>query len=150
MSRKQYIFVLLLAVGGGVAGGALVSRLLVARPAFAQATAENSQVLRAQRFEVIDEEGKRRGRFDSLPNGAVRLVFYNSDGRIRTGLLVATNGTPGLQFWDRNGKPVSVFSDGVTLLDPAGQPRGRMSVSANGNPSITFYDADGKVTWSAP
>lgn len=150
MTRKQFSVILLLAVAGGMAGGAAITRLLAARPAFAQAAAEPLQVVRAQRFEVVDEEGKRRGRFDSLPNGAVRLVFYDNEGKVRTGLLVATNGAPGLQFWDKNNKPVSVFSDSVTLLDPAGQPRARMSVSAHGDPAITLYDEEGKVAWSAP
>ena len=150
MTRKQFALILLFAVLGGALGGGVVARLRMARPAFAQAAADPLQVVRAQRFEVVDEEGKRRGRFDSLPNGAVRLVFYDNDGKVRTGLLVATNGAPGLQFWDQNNKPVSVFSDSVTLLDPDGQPRARMSVSAHGNPAITLYDEEGKVAWSAP
>ena len=150
MTRKHFALILLLALFGGVLGGAVMTRLLMVRPAFAQTAAEPLQVVRAQRFEVVDQDGKRRGRFDSLPNGAVRLVFYDNDGKVRTGLLVATNGAPGLQFWDQNNKPVSVFSDSVTLLDPDGQPRARMSVSAHGNPAITLYDEEGKVAWSAP
>jgi hypothetical protein len=150
MSRTQFALTAVLAIGGGAIGGAVMTRLCIPRMALAQAAPESVQVVRAQRFEVVDEAGKRRGRFDSLPNGAVRLVFYDNEGKIRAGLLVATNGTPALQFWDRNSKPVSVYSDGVTLLDGDGEPRARMSVSSSGNPAITLYDEEGKVSWSAP
>ena len=52
-------------------------------------------VVRAERFEVVDKQGQRRGRLDALPNGTVRLLLYDTAGKLRTGLIVAANGSTG-------------------------------------------------------
>ena len=146
MSRNDGFRVLALAVAGGFLGG-VVGRWWPPPVAFAQAAATPpAQVVRAERFEVVDKDGKRRGRFDALPNGTVRLLLYDTEGKIRTGLLVAANGAPGLQFWGPNDQVAAVYADSVTLLDPDGQPRARLAPA----PSLTLYNADGRPSWSAP
>jgi hypothetical protein len=113
----------------------------------AQGTPVPAQVVQAQRFDVVDKDGKRRGRFDALPNGTVRLLLYDSEGKLRTGLLVASNGVPGLQFWGPNDQVAAVYGESATLLDAAGQPRARLAATT---PGLTFYNPEGRSVWAAP
>ena len=145
MSRKDRFLVLALALAAGFLGGA-GGRWWTLPAVFAQDAPQPAQTVRAERFEVVDKEGKRRGRFDALPNGAVRLLLYDTNGKLRTGLIVAANGTPGLQFWGPNDQVAAVYADSVTLLDPDGQPRARLASS----PNLTLYNAEGRPVWAAP
>jgi hypothetical protein len=144
MSRRELGLVLALAATAGFVGGG-AGRWWAAPTVLAQGGAA-PELVQAQRFEVVDKEGKRRGRFDALPNGAVRLILYDGENKTRTALLVAANGTPGLQFWGPHDQVNAVYADSVTLLDSSGQPRARLAPS----PGLTLYGAEGRAIWAAP
>lgn len=58
MSRMQYALTLIIAVLSGFVGGAVSNRVLKGTSAFAENPPEQGKVLRAQRFEVVGQDGK--------------------------------------------------------------------------------------------
>jgi uncharacterized protein YneF (UPF0154 family) len=56
MNRKQYILLLVIAIIGGVIGGALSSKVLINKKAFAKDKAKR-KIIEANEFRVMDEEG---------------------------------------------------------------------------------------------
>ena len=72
MSRKQYGFMILLAIVAGLVGGMLSSQFLMGEPVFAQKTPQAQKVIEAQEFRVVDKDGKSRVR---LAGGSI--VIYD-------------------------------------------------------------------------
>ena len=64
MSKKQYVLTLVLAMIAGLAGGMVSSWLFISAPVFVQKTPQVAQVVRAERFEVVDQKGKVRAALD--------------------------------------------------------------------------------------
>ena len=94
------------------------------------AKAPVQDVVRAKRFELVDDAGKVRGEF-RLVDGEPVLTLADAAGKPRG------------EFWLINGEPA------VTLFDAAGEVSGLFSLF-NGEPYLRLYDADGKTIWSAP
>lgn len=57
MAKRQHSLTLLLAVVAGLVGGLISSRLLMEQPVFAEKKAPHEKVVRAERFELVDEDG---------------------------------------------------------------------------------------------
>jgi hypothetical protein len=107
------------AVGGAVSG------------AIAWAQGGPPKVLRAQRFELVNEKGEARAVLDlSKP--------------------VRGNVTPGLVLIDRKGKPRAGFTLGdddipaLVLFDKNGTERLQVMLRADGRPELNLADAKGK------
>src|SRR5215831_13009804 len=60
MGKKPYLLTVVLAVAAGFAGGVVASWIRPGLPVLAQQTAEQAKVIRAERFEVVDKDGKSR------------------------------------------------------------------------------------------
>jgi len=92
-----------------------------------QATAPVQEVVRAQKFELVDEAGKMRAALAMLPSGA-GLGLYDNDGKLRADLLLLSDGGPRLR-----------------LLDKEEKPRAGLMLLADGSPALVLYDKDGKA-----
>ncbi len=119
-----------MAVFAGLLGGVVSSWLFVGTPVFAQKT-EVAGVIRAERFEVVDKNGKFRAVF-YLWEGEPSLALFDKNGK-NPALLALENGKPLLALADKNEKR-----------------RAGLFLSADGEPYLGLFDQNGKVIWSAP
>jgi hypothetical protein len=69
MNRKQYIFMLILAIIGGLIGGGLSSGFLIGKQAFAL-DKNKKNIIEANEFRVVDENGNSLGYFGARPDPA--------------------------------------------------------------------------------
>lgn len=66
--------------------------------------AEVPEVVRAKRFELVDDDGHTRAVIGRLADGSPHVVLADTDGRMRCAIWLAPNGTPSLAFFDDNGR----------------------------------------------
>ena len=66
--------------------------------------AEVPDVIRAKRFELVDDDGHTRAVIGRLADGSPHVVLADTDGRMRCAIWLAPNGTPSLAFFDDNGR----------------------------------------------
>lgn len=88
MSGKRYCLLVVLMVVASCVGGAVSARVLSPRAPSAEKVAEIPEVIRAQRFEVFDEDGYSRGDFGVDTEGNVGLTLDDKDGKPRVALGV--------------------------------------------------------------
>ena len=124
MSRPKWAIVLAVVVVLGAIGAAYAA---------GQTKATAPKVVRAQRFELVDAEGRVRGALAFSPDGSPALVFTGAEGKSAAALGVLTGSRPNLMLADKKGKPRAV----LTLL-------------TDGTPAFVLWDKEGKVMWSAP
>jgi len=116
------------------------------------ATQPVANVVRAQRFELVDAKGKVRiqlgiGGKDGQAPGA---GLFDEKGQLRAALAVGADGSPFLSLYDEKGNGRAGLSavpegTGLTLYDEKGKGRAGLSLVANGNPLLGLYDEKGKV-----
>jgi len=127
MRRMSWLAYLGLVVAA-FAGGYVAQR--VSCPSAGAALPGAAQIISAQAFQVVDE-----------------------NGRLRAVLSVTKDG-PGVRLWDENGKVrAMLFVDkngsGLGLVDENRTARAALYVGKDG-PALSLSDANGKPVWSAP
>jgi hypothetical protein len=85
MSRKQHGITVTLALTSGLVGGMVSSQFLVGVSVFAEKPPQERQVIQAERFEVVDKDGKVRGELGLRNDGVPVLRLYDEDGALRVG-----------------------------------------------------------------
>ena len=109
------------------------------------------EVLRAQRFELVDSAGNVRGLLSLGDKACPRLVLFDEQGDARARLMLHLDGTPMLSLYDQNGRggvALMVGEEGpreLQLRDKEGTLRARMC-----DEGIELRAKDGSLTWSAP
>lgn len=162
MRRRQYLLLVALAVVSGLVGGALSSRVFLAKPAAAQDSPPPiddmlkeavkelilyTKVISAEGFRLV-KDGKEFGRFAVSSNGVPELVLLDKNGSERVILKIGAGLSAGL---DLGGKPSSghrtglyVSSDGSPGLYLCGKdsfiPRIKIGMLSDSMPAITLYD----------
>jgi hypothetical protein len=171
----------LLQVVGRMGSGWGVALLVIAfwtlEHVTARVTAENpkdSKAVTAERFVVVDANGKERAQFGMHSGGEIALVIWNKDEHEVASLGIDKAGLPRLSFSNPKGKtlvsvglmdeqsPVIVLYDkdevrrmalavkenGVTtmqLMDQNKKPRLSITNDRAGNPEIAFLRESGKL-----
>jgi hypothetical protein len=119
-----------------------------------QAKAAAPKVVRAQRFEVVDAEGRVRGEIGLGTDGHTPgLMFCNDKGKVCAMLVVSPDGSSSLMLSDAKGGTrgaLMVGSDGRPNLwlydgNAKGKLRAALSVGSDGQPSLGLYDAKGEL-----
>jgi hypothetical protein len=62
------------------------------------------EVVRAKRFEMVDDDGHTRAVIGRLGDGSPHVVLADTDGRMRCAIWLAPNGTASVAFFDDNGR----------------------------------------------
>lgn len=129
--------------------------LLVAVAAVAwaagQAKASAPEVIRAQRFDLVDAEGRVRGRLSIASSSGPALLLYDENGTVRARLRLSLDGSPTLDLYDTDGRGgVSAFpgtdgNPGVCLRDKEGTLRAGLFAEG-----LELSNEQGQITWSAP
>jgi hypothetical protein len=119
-----------LIAGAGFVLGVLIMFLAVrATPevAYSQAAGDVTKVIRAQSFEVVDDQGKTYAMLNVFKN-APWLTLYDEKGTYRA-MLYVFNGVPSLDLYDEKGKR-----------------RTSLFVTKEGA-ELNLYDNKGQVIW---
>ena len=133
MDKKQYPLTVALSMLTGLVGGVVSSWLFVGTPVFAQRSGV-AEVIRAERFEVVDQDGKVRAVLDTIPvTGEPVLSLMAKYGKGGAFLDLMLNGEPHMVFRNKNGEDRAV-----------------LGLNSDGEPLLRFTDKNGKVIWSAP
>jgi hypothetical protein len=137
MNTKQFGAVLVTVFIAGLLGGVAASALFP-RPS------RIATVLKAERFEVVDKDGRPRALLGVLGTGEPGLQLYDQDENGRVDLSLKANGRPGLELSDSNARVRAAFGSTEIVAPDTGQVE-RRQVS-----SVMLFDQDGKVLWQVP
>src|SRR5712691_1247712 len=138
MNAKQYGLILTLSMVAGLVGSIVSNRFLSGSPLSAQKTPQQAEIIRVERVEVVDKEGRRRARFGLAPQGNTGLGLYDQDGNVSAVLSMTPDRTTGLVLADRQGKRragLILSADGelaLELYDKEKKCRVRLAVTTDG------------------
>jgi hypothetical protein len=150
---RQWLYVMV-ALAGGMIGGALANRLAAAIPALAADTPSKS--LAAQEILLVDARGKTHASLHLNDDGMPVLQMYDLAGKNRIGIGFAKDGAVGMDLGDQKGIQrvlLGVGDDGVPTLrlyDGSARPRMLLGVDSQGNSALDFYEHDGKLLRELP
>jgi hypothetical protein len=138
----------ILALTGGILGGAIASRIVPAEGLALASThhMHNMKEVRAQKFVLVDNDGAERGMIHMTPRGFADIELYDASGRDRAEFRVGSEGTASLTFYDADGsKRVQLASvpegrDGLALFASGGRQLASFSVANDNQSSVTLYD----------
>jgi len=65
-----------------------------------------ADVIKAKRFELVDDEGKTVAVLGALANGSPHLVLSDQTGRMRAAVALSKNGTPRIILFDEVGERI--------------------------------------------
>ncbi len=147
-------FYTIVALVGGIIGGAVTNRMAAAIPAFAADAPAKS--IAAQKIMLVDAGGNVRAVLHLNQKGLPMLQLFDDGGKLRIGLGFAHDGTVGIDLADRKGVErarLSVNTEGVPalrLFDAGARPRMLAGVDSQGYSALNFYDAEGKILRELP
>jgi hypothetical protein len=117
----------------------------------AAGTGPSPEVLRAQRFELVDSSGDVRGVLSLGDKACPRLALFDENGNARVRLMLCLDGTPVLSLYDESGRGGVALvagaegSPGMSLRDEQGTLRASMCAE-----EVELRGKDGGLIWSAP
>lgn len=109
----------------------------------------NSGLVRARELQLLDGEGRMRGRWQVLPGGATRLGLLDEAGVERMRFTLLANGAQGISLADARGEGRVVLSlegsegSRLTFADAAGRPRTVLGLSSQSDGTLLFADDSG-------
>jgi hypothetical protein len=134
--------------------------------------------VRAQSFELVDQNGKTLAALETRENGTgltildqngndrvtlqldneemPGVVLFDKNGKARVQMSVGTDGAPGLGLLDQDGTvrvAQLLKADGTSalgLFDQNGEIRAGLAMDALGTPRLSVIDQTGKAIWHAP
>ena len=124
MSRSRWAIIIVVVC--------LVVTVAAVAYAAGQAKTAAPEVVRAQKFEVVDAGGRVRGELGMVEGGPA-LILYDEKGGKRAYLWFSPATQPQLTF-----------------IDWKGLPRAWLLLSPDGRPDLALFDGKGERTWSAP
>ena len=146
----------------------------------AQENVPGAKVVQAERFELVDSDGKVRATLGFTVEGregGPTLNLSDEDGKARAVLVLTPGGSPslglfdgqrgavlyvqrhtgpGLSLYDKEGKilaEMGIDEDGnprMDLSDKGRRRRASLWLDRAGSPGLALHDKDGKVIWEAP
>jgi hypothetical protein len=123
MTRKESIWMLVTAMGAGLAGGVLSGLLIRGEPVIAQETAPSGRVLIAEEFRLVSRNGKVRAGLSAQADGTASLTFYDGAGQVRAEMGINAAGVSELGLYDQTGKQRKPEGFAYLFVLPNGGPR---------------------------
>jgi hypothetical protein len=91
-----------------------------------------AEVIRAQRFELVDAEGRVRGALSLDEEGNPRVCLCDKEGQVRAGLRLDSDGMPHL-----------------AALSASGSTTAELGFGTSWRAGLVLRDYTGQVLWSA-
>lgn len=85
MNDKSQGISLALGFISGLVGGVVASQFLTEAPGFAEKAFHEPKVIRAEKFEIVDQNGRVHGEFGLRSDGTPVLRLYDEDGNPKVG-----------------------------------------------------------------
>ena len=111
--------------------------------------AEQSRVITAEAFVLVDANGQSRGTFSLAEDGASQMTLQDRQGADRLRLTVRSEGSPGAAFVDSSGNRrivLGLLPDETSTLvfaDGGGSIRSVLGVSDGNRANLVFADKRG-------
>jgi hypothetical protein len=108
------------------------------------------QSLEARNFILRDDSGKMRAALATHADGTPGLAFFEKDGKVRLSLDLGADG-PAVSLMNGIGKPQAALAmrrdgtPGLGLFDPQGHARVSLDIHSGGLPGINLYDEKGLI-----
>ena len=106
--------------------------------------------IQADRFVLVDKDGRRRAELTMAADGTPGLVLYDENGVRRGGFNLSAAGAPSIVLHDKHGKPraeVALKPDGVVGLgfyDERGEGRAELSIAGDGAAALSLFGTRGE------
>ena len=144
MNTKQTVLFGVLALMGGIIGGILSDGL----PGVAVAKPDVAKIIRAERFELVDDKGVERANLSIKGES----TFFTLSDTYSKNSFILHNSPHFISLGLDNGNEHSVFmvssdTGSNIYFDSKRFPRTRLSIKVDntGNPKIQFYDEKGTI-----
>jgi hypothetical protein len=111
-----------------IAGGGLLTALVVVGIAGASSSDRAPSKLEAQSFILKDAEGRTRASFGFRPDGTPGFALLDAASHVRLALDIGPDGAPG-----------------VNLYSPAGRLQAALAVRPDGAPALGLFDGQSQV-----
>jgi len=114
------------------------------------------QVIKAQGFLLVDDEGKTVCKVYGHLGGQRGFYLVGPDGKMKVELVVTKEGIPGMVFYGGEkggGIGFSTLGNGASdfrFYDLEGNVRLRFGLEADGSPYLRMTDEEGNLVFSAP
>ncbi|MBV8362053.1 MAG: hypothetical protein JO189_29590 [Deltaproteobacteria bacterium] len=137
-----------LLIFAGAAFGGFLSGHFWPSDSSALAAGRHPKTVMAERFVLLDANGKQRGAIQVSEDGMATLSLNDTNGRDRAELRVAGDGSAGLAFFDQNGRKLAVFGEGVDersgiyIFGPEGMEKAGFGSLPTGASALALYDAN--------
>lgn len=110
----------------------------------------DSEIVRAKRFELVDDTGKVRAVLGLLESWDPNLCLFDKDGNTRLQLGISGDGLSGLALFDAAGKlcvSLDSYPDGASMLqfsDSSGEVRATLTMTSAGDSILAFLSGKGR------
>ena len=141
MEKRQYIFMLALALLAGAIGGGLAGKVFWKR-AQAPEDLELKKVIVANEIHLVDHAGKARWVLAFSKEGEPSITFVNKEGWAPMAMGVNRNGFP---FFNMILQPLKGGGPSLTLMDGRMKNRAVLGLWEDGEPYLTLRDRNGQV-----
>ncbi len=144
---KERIGIVTLTLVAAFVGGAVSGHMFAASAVGAAAA---PKMITAQKFMLVDANGKTRGVFGLTSRGVAQVAVFDGSGALRAGLGVASNGGPSLGIFGKDGKArAEVGINGavsrIVLSDSAGTAQASIGVAGDGQSGFALMDKQGNL-----
>lgn len=156
MRRTHAAMPTIIALLGGVLGGAGVQWLMAGPSAVAQPDSSPAEVLAAREFRLVTSDGRLRGHL-FLWDGQRPMLVLGDDhcsARVTVG-VTEQDGHPTVVLHDedcRRRAALDLVPDGLpelTFRDETDVPRARLHLLKDGSPILQLFDPQGRTLWTA-
>jgi hypothetical protein len=164
MPKHHYGKIVLLALCAGLIGGMVSSQFFFGRSVFAEKKPPHETVVRAELFELVDEDGNLRGSL-AAAQGAVTLRLAGKRSTFLNGFLGRNAASIELGSYAKGKINILVDKEGLQLrlFDQLEPPRIRAvlgnatlknedsgRIEDRAASSLVLFDESGKVIWKVP
>jgi hypothetical protein len=141
LGTKQTIILLALAFGCGLLGGALSAKLLLLELASTHGELRFKEVIVANEFHLVDDQGKDRWVLRLSKEGEPNITFINKRGWAPMAIGVNKDGFP---FFNMIPDPHKKGGPTISLMDSQMKNRALLRLSEKGDPHLSLLDRDGQ------
>jgi hypothetical protein len=111
----------------------------------------NAKLVSAEKFYLLDKNGRVRASLSENPAGSFCLDFYDADNRSRASVCLDDDNRPGVFLYNAKGNAqVGIGEDksghpNIQLYDMNKKLRIRLFIDLSETPRLFFYDEEGRL-----